>query len=176
MATAREWELRTVKEMLLAPIPRAAIIVGKMLAGFATTFLLGALVFSISYALGWTQPQGIYWLITILILALIALFGTGLGVALGAALQRTMSVVGISVNIAFYLFFLAGGVGVLAFEPTLLQNIAAYIPLTYGIHALEQAVFYSSSDLFGRDVLVLGLTVLTALGLGVLSVRRGIAS
>jgi ABC-type multidrug transport system permease subunit len=176
MATAREWEFRTVKEMLLAPIPRAAIIIGKMLAGFATTFLLGALVFSISYALGWTQPQGIYWLITILILALIALFGTGLGVALGAALQRTMSVVGISVNIAFYLFFLAGGVGVLAFEPTFLQNIAAYVPLTYGIHALEQAVFYSSSDLFGRDVLVLGLTVLAALGLGVLSMRRGIAS
>jgi ABC-2 type transport system permease protein len=67
-------------------------------------------------------------------------------------------------------------VGVLAFEPTWLQNIAAYVPLTYGIHALEQAVFYSSSDLFGRDVLVLSLTVLAALGLGVLSMRRGIAS
>lgn len=176
MATAREWEMRTVKEMLLAPIPRATIIIGKVLAGFVTTFLLGLLLFCISYALGWTQPQGIYWFITLLIMALIALFGTGLGVALGAALQRGLPVIGISVNIAFYLFFLAGGVGVLAFEPTWLQNIAAYVPLTYGIHALEQAVFYSSSDLFGRDVLVLSLTVLVALGLGVLSMRRGIAS
>ena len=109
-------------------------------------------------------------------MALIALLGTGLGVALGAALQRGLPVIGISVNIAFYLFFLAGGVGVLAFEPSWLQNIAAYVPLTYGIHALEQAVFYSSTDQFGRDVLVLSLTVRVALGLGVLSMRRGIAS
>jgi ABC-type polysaccharide/polyol phosphate export permease len=162
--------------MLLSPTPNAAIILGKVLAGFATTFCLGLLVFSLSAVLGWTQPQGIYWLSALLILALIALFSTGLGVALGAALHRTQPVIAISINVAIYLFFLAGGVGVLAFEPVWLQNIAAFIPLTYGIHALEQAVFYNSADLLGRDVLILGVTALVALGLGALSMRRGIAS
>lgn len=176
IAAAREWETRTVKEMLLSPTTNGAIILGKVLAGFTTTFCLGLLVFLLSAALGWTQPQGIYWLTVLLILALIALFSTGLGVALGAALQRTQPVIAISINVAIYLFFLAGGVGVLAFEPIWLQNIAAFIPLTYGIHALEQAVFYSSADLLGRDVLVLSLTALVALALGVLSMRRGIAS
>lgn len=176
IAAAREWETRTVKEMLLSPTANGAIILGKVLAGFLTTFCLGLLVFLLSAALGWTQPQGIYWLTVLLILALIALFSTGLGVALGALLQKSQPVIAISINVAIYLFFLAGGIGVLAFEPGWLQNIAAFIPLTYGIHALEQAVFYSSSDLLGRDVLVLSLTALVALGLGVLSMRRGIAS
>ena len=64
----------------------------------------------------------------------------------------------------------------IAFEPIWLQNIAAFVPLTYGVHALEQAIFYSASDLLGRDVLVLSVCALVALGLGVLSMRRGIAS
>ena len=176
ISTSREWETRTVKEMLLSPTSSAAIIMGKVLAGFVTTFLLGLLVLLLGAALNWTRPEGIYWLTSLLILAMIALFSTGLGVALGAALQRSQPVIAISINIAIYLFFLAGGIGVIAFEPPVLQNIAAYIPLTYGIHALEQAVFYSSSDLFGRDMLVLGLCAIAALGLGVLSMRRGIAS
>jgi len=176
IAAAREWETRTVKEMLLSPTTNGAIILGKVLAGFVTTFCLGLLVFLLSAALGWTQPQGIYWLTVLLILALIALFSTGLGVALGALLQKSQPVITISINIAIYLFFLAGGVGVLAFEPIWLQNIAAFVPLTYGIHALEQAVFYSSADQLGRDVLVLGATALVALGLGTLAMRRGITS
>ena len=176
IATAREWETRTVKEMLLSPTSSVAIIIGKVLAGFVTTFLLGVLVLLIASALNWTRPEGIYWLTSFVILAMVALFSTGLGVALGAALHKTQPVIAISINVAIYLFFLAGGIGVIAFEPLWLQNIAAYIPLTYGIHALEQAVFYSSSDLFGRDMLVLGLCALAALGLGVLSMRRGIAS
>jgi ABC-type multidrug transport system permease subunit len=97
-------------------------------------------------------------------------------VAVGAALQRIQPVTMFSILVSFYLFFLAGGIGVLAFEPTWLQNIAAFSPLTYGVHALQQAVFYSSSDQLGRDVLVLSLSALAALGLGVLAMRRRIAN
>ncbi len=176
ISTAREWETRTVKELLLSPTSRAAIIVGKVLAGFATTFLLGLFVLGLGAALNWTRPTGIYWLTSMVILAVIALFSTGLGVALGAALQKAQPVIAISINVAIYLFFLSGGIGVIAFEPLWLQSIAAYIPLTYGIHALEQAVFYSSSDLLGRDMLILGVCALVALGLGVLSMRRSVAS
>ena len=175
-ATAREWETRTIKELLLAPVARSAIIIGKILAGLIATFLLGLLVFSMSAALDWTRPAGWQWVTSLGVLALIALLGTGLGVAFGAAVQRMQAVAPFSILLAFYLFFLAGGIGILAFDPTWLQNIAAYNPLAYGVHALSQAVFYRSSDLLGRDLLVLGLSALAALLLGVLAMRRGIAS
>jgi ABC-2 type transport system permease protein len=101
---------------------------------------------------------------------------SGLGVALGAAIQRIQAVSGASINVAFYLFFLAGGTGVLAFSPQILQNIAAFVPLTYGRHALEMAVFYNSTDLLGRDVLVLLISAFIALLLGFLSMRRSLVN
>ena len=58
LSTAREWESRTVKELLLSPVSRGAIITGKVIAGFVVTFLLGTLVLLLGYALGWTQPRG----------------------------------------------------------------------------------------------------------------------
>lgn len=176
LSTAREWESRTVKELLLSPVSRGAIITGKVLAGFAITFLLGTLVLLLGYTLGWTQPQGVYWLSALLTIALVSLFSAGLGVAVGAALRRVQVVIAVSINVAIYLFFLAGGIGVLAFEPGWLQNIAAFVPLTYGRHALEQAIFYSASDQFVRDMLVLALAAVAAVVLGIFSMRRGITS
>ncbi len=176
IATAREWETQRIKEMLLAPVARSTMIIGKVLAGFTTTLLLGLLVFALGIALDWTRPEVPYLGTSLVIMALVALLSTGLGVALGAAVQRIQPVTMISVLVAFYLFFLAGGIGVLAFEPTWLQNIAAFSPLTYGVHALQQAIFYSSSDQFGRDVLVLCLSVFVALLLGVIAMRRRMAS
>jgi ABC-2 type transport system permease protein len=175
-ATAREWESSTVKELLLSPVPGGAIIAGKVLASFATSFTLGMLVLLVVYALGWIYPQGIYWLDMLLAVGLVALLGASFGVALGAALRRILPIIAISINLSLYLFFLAGGFGVLAFEPQWLQNIAAFIPLTYGDHALQMALFYNSADLLGRDVLVLGLCSLAGLILGTIAVRRGMAN
>jgi len=176
LATAREWESRTVKELLLSPVSRGAIIAGKVFASFTITFCLGTLVLLLGYVLGWTRPEGIYWLSTLLTLALVSLFSSGLGVAVGAALQKIQVVIAISINVAIYLYFLAGGIGVLAFEPGWLQNIAAFVPLTYGRHALEMAIFYSSSDQFALDMAILALSALAAVVLGTVSMRRGIAS
>ncbi len=130
---------------------------------------------NLTLVLGWTQPVGVYWLTTLLTLAVVALFSAGLGVALGAAIQRVQPTIPISILTAIYLFFLAGGTGVLAFEPIWLQNIAAFVPLTYGTHALQMAIFYGSSDQLGRDVAVLVGSALVTLSLGVIAMRRGIA-
>jgi len=111
----------------------------------------------------------------LLVIALVALLSSGLGVAIGALTQRIQAVIAISINVALYLFFLAGGTGVLAFEPHWLQNIAALVPLTYGNHALQMAVFYSSADQLGRDSAILSFSALAALALGILAMRKGIA-
>jgi len=176
IATAREWESATVKELLLSPAPGGAIIAGKVLAGFTISFGMGMLVLLVANAMGWIYPEGIYWLDMLLIIGLVALLGASLGVAFGAALRRITGVVAVSINVALYLFFLSGGVGVLAFEPQWLQDIASVVPLTYGNHALQMALFYNSADLLGRDVLVLGLSCLAALVLGTLMVRKGMAN
>ncbi|HLG65032.1 MAG TPA: ABC transporter permease [Ktedonosporobacter sp.] len=175
LATAREWETLTVKELLFAPVNRGAIIVGKILAGFVTTFILGIMLLALGNVLGWVHMAGIYLLHALIIVALISFMGAGLGVAMGALVQRLQPVIALGLNAVFTLFFLAGGIGVLAFAQQWLQNIAAFVPLSYGRHALEMAIFYNSSDLFGRDVMILAGSALAALALGVVAMQRKIA-
>jgi ABC-2 type transport system permease protein len=172
LTTAREWEANTIKELLLSPAPGGAIVAGKVLAGFVTSFTLGVVVLAAAAALGWIHPEGIYWLIMLGIVGLVALFGAGLGVAIGASLRRIQPAIAVSIILAFYLYFLSGGVSVLAFEPDWLQTIAAFVPLTYGNHALQMAVFYASADQLGLDAIVLALSSIAALGLGAVAVRR----
>ena len=172
LTTAREWEAATIKELLLSPAPAGAIVAGKVLAGFVTSFCLGTLLLGIASGVGWIHPQGMYWLVMLGVVALVALFAAGLGVTVGAALRRIQPAIAVSIILAFYLYFLSGGVGVLAFEPEWLQAIAAFVPLTYGTHALQMAVFYASSDRLGIDLLVLVFSGLAALALGTAAVRR----
>ena len=61
------------KELLLSPVTGSAIITGKVLAGFITAVTLGVLVLCLGYVLGWTQPEGVYWLSALLVIALVAL-------------------------------------------------------------------------------------------------------
>lgn len=175
LAAAGEWETRTIKELLLSPASRSAIITGKVLTGFLTTMALGVVILGVGDLLGWVQPKGVYWLNVLLIIALVALFSAGLGVALGALLQRIQPVSSAAIVIALYLFFLTGGTAVLAFDPAWLQTLATFVPLFYGRHTLEMALFYQSSDQLGRDVAVLAGSALLTVGLGILAMRRGMA-
>jgi ABC-type multidrug transport system permease subunit len=161
---AREWEDQSIKELLLSPASRTAILLGKVLSGFMATDLLGLVLFALGYGLGWTRPRGIFLGTALTVIALMALFATSLGIAVGAAVRRVQTVTSLATTLSVWLFFLAGGISVLQFEPDWLKQIAAFDPLTYGTHALQMAVFYGSSDLFARDLSVLvGATLLVLL-------------
>jgi ABC-type multidrug transport system permease subunit len=175
LATAREFEDLTVKELLLAPIGRATLIAGKLLAGWVTTLLLAVIVIAVGAATGLLRPAGWYWLPGIAVIGLLALAGAGLGAALGALLRRFQPVIAIGINVSLYLFFLSGGISVAAFLPDWIQRLAHVIPTYYAVHALQMAVFYQSTDQLGRDLLVLAATAGLTLLAGTLALRRSIA-
>jgi ABC-2 type transport system permease protein len=172
LATAREFEDLTIKELLLAPIAGSTVIAGKLLAGWLTTLLLSLIVLVVGALTGELRPAGAFWLLAVGVIALFGLASAGLGAALGAQLRRYTAVTGIGINISIYLFFLSGGIGVAAFLPAWVQNIARFTPTYYAVHALQMAVFYQSTDQIGRDLAVLVLTAALGLGLGVIALRR----
>ena len=173
LATAREWEDSTIKELLLAPISKATLIAGKLLSGWITTLLIASIVVGVGAASGYLRPEGtIYWISTLVIVLLIALASAGLGVAIGAASRRFQRVTAIGIPLSIDLFFLSGGITVAAFLPAWLQTIAHFVPTFYGTHALQMAIFYGSTEGLALDLSVLGATALVAGVLGVLSLRR----
>jgi ABC-2 type transport system permease protein len=172
-ATASEWEDSTIKELLLAPISKTSLIVGKLMSGWITTLLIAAVVLVIGAASGYLRPEDpIYWISTVAIVLLIALASAGLGVAIGAAARRFQRVTAIGVPLSIDLFFLSGGITVAAFLPVWLQTAAHFVPTFYGTHALEMAIFYNSSEGLVQDIAVLGLTAFASASLGVLSLRK----
>ncbi len=173
LATAREWEDSTIKELLLAPFSKATLIAGKLLSGWITTLLIASVVLVVGAASGYLRPEGtIYWISTLVIVLLIALASAALGVAIGAASRRFQRVTAIGIPLSIDLFFLSGGITVAAFLPAWLQTIAHFVPTFYGTHALQMAIFYGSTEGLALDLSVLGATALVAGVLGVLSLRR----
>ncbi|MBV9668156.1 MAG: ABC transporter permease [Nitrososphaeraceae archaeon] len=173
LATAREWEDSTIKELLLAPISRSSLIAGKLIGGWLTTLLVAAVVLVIGAVTGYLRPEGLlYWLTTIIIIMLIALSSVGVGVAIGSAARRFQRVTAAGIPLSIDLFFLSGGITVAAFLPSWLQVVAHFIPTFYGTHALQTSIFYSSTEGLAQDILVLVGTAFATVALGVISLRR----
>jgi ABC-2 type transport system permease protein len=173
LATAREWEDSTIKELLLSPISRSSLIAGKLMAGWLTTLLVAAVVLALGALTGYLRPEGLfYWLTTIAIIMLIALTSVGIGVAIGSAARRFQRVTAVGIPLSIDLFFLSGGITVAAFLPTWLQTVAHFIPTFYGTHALQTSIFYSSTEGLAQDILVLVGTAFATIALAVFSLRR----
>jgi ABC-type multidrug transport system permease subunit len=173
LATAREWEDSTIKELLLSPISRSSLIAGKLMAGWLTTLLVAAVVLVLGALTGYLRPEGLfYWLTTIAIIMLIALTSVGIGVAIGSAARRFQRVTAVGIPLSIDLFFLSGGITVAAFLPAWLQTVAHFIPTFYGTHALQTSIFYSSTEDLAQDILVLVGTAFATIALAVFSLRR----
>jgi ABC-2 type transport system permease protein len=172
LGVASEFDGQTIKELVLSPASRWAIVAGKLLGGWVAAMVVAGVVIGIAGVTGLLRPSGWYWLTTLGITALIGLASAGLGAAIGARLRTMAKVAPVAINLSIWLFFLSGGIGVAAFLPKWVQTIAAFTPTFYGVHALQMSIFYSSTDQLGRDVLVLGVTVVIALAAGTVALRR----
>lgn len=172
MSAAGEFEAKTVKALLCAPVARSTIIIGKMAAGWLFTTVLALAMLVAGTLTGFIHLHGRYWLTALATIALSAAFSAGLGVAIGTWAQRKQPVTIASTIAAVQLFALSGGIGVIFFEPMWLQRIAAFDPLTYGIHALQAAVFYDTTAGFLRDMSVLAAAAAVAAVAGTLAMRR----
>jgi ABC-2 type transport system permease protein len=175
MSAAEEFERNTVRSLLLAPVPRSVIIAGKTAAGWAFTCAVACLVLGAGAALGWTRPGGASgWAEALAAIVLGSLFAAGLGIAIGTWGQRRQPVSIGATIVSVWLFALAGGLGDIYFEPRWLVNIAAWDPLFYAIHSLQQGVFYGSATGAWRDAAALAVASLLTGVIGTLALRRGL--
>jgi ABC-type multidrug transport system permease subunit len=113
---------------------------------------------------GWQLPIP-SWTHALALLALftaVTLTTVGLGTLLGVWLRDARLVTMTGLNAAAYLFFLGGGFTTVAFLPDWIQLASRFVPTSYAINGLRQALFYPDLVGFARDVLVLtGCAVLS---------------
>ncbi len=171
-AAAVEWERETVKELLLSPASRVAILLGKMLAAFLVGLGGAAIVLVVLIALMGVWP--VHWgeLIgfTLLILALFTAWGT----LLGAWLKRRTPLATLAIGLCVPLFFLSGPFGPISFFAPLEQLIARVFPVYYAFVELQHAFhdFSLNTSGIGINLLILVAYALGGLLLAVVVLRR----
>jgi ABC-2 type transport system permease protein len=139
---AREWELGTMKELLLSPASRWAMILGKMLGAFllalaSAGIVLLALIFPLHTRPVHTGETLGYMFLTLLIF-------TALGTLIGTLVKQRRLITTIVLGSSLFVFFISGPLGPPSFDTAVIDFISRFFPLAYAI-AGEQHAFHGFS-------------------------------
>lgn len=148
-AISHERELGTLDGVMVAPINRLSIILGKTFAQMARGILQGVLILGLAVILFGVIVQGSILLVFGLLLLGVFSF-VGLGVVLTSFAKDQETAVMIMTTIMFPMLFLSGVFFPIEQMPWFMQSISKILPLTYLVDALRKVM-----------VLGAGITALT---------------
>ncbi len=126
-----------LKETLVAPVPRLAIMFGRTLGGATVAVAQGCIVLAITLIAGFHPYSWWFILPTILVMLLIATLFSALGLMIGSLLSDMQGFQLIMNFLVMPLFFLSGALFPLKGLPTIMEWITHADPLTYGIDAMR---------------------------------------
>lgn len=129
-------ELGFMKEMLVAPVSRFSIVVGKCIGTATTTMVQATLIFLIIVLLG--GKMSIYMLPVVWpVMFFVALLFVSIGVLIGSLLKNVESFQLIMNFVVQPMFFLSGALFPLNQLPTWLQIITYIDPMTYAVEVMR---------------------------------------
>jgi ABC-2 type transport system permease protein len=137
-------EFGFLKEVLVAPVPRWGVAIGKSFGG-ATVALTQAVILLILAPLAGVWPGPVMILEIIALSFLIAFATTSLGVVIAS---RMTSMQGFQVVMNFLvlpLYFLSGAMFPMSKAPGWMRALMTIDPLTYGVDGLRNVVFSHAS-------------------------------
>lgn len=136
---SREKENGTLDGILISPINRLAIILGKALSQSIRGLVQGAMVLLLAFLLfGVTVHGNIMLIALILFMGIFSFVGLGILVSSVAAEQETATQ--LLFMFQFPMLFLSGVFFPIELMPGAMQYIAKVIPLTYAINALRKVM------------------------------------
>jgi ABC-2 type transport system permease protein len=133
-------EFGFLREMLVAPVPRSAIIIGKALGGATVATGQGVVVLSLAGVADVPYDPAMLALLMVELLVLAFAVGS-FGLMVAARIRQMQAFFGIMNLVVMPLYFLAGGLYPIGNLPDWLQVITKINPLTYAVAAMRHTVF-----------------------------------
>jgi ABC-2 type transport system permease protein len=148
-------EFGFLKEIMVAPVSRISLVLGRIAGGITTALIQSLLVLFLSLLLGFRAGGVGSFLFALIFMLLIGFTFIGLGLIL-ASKMKDMQGFGIIMNfIVFPLFFLSGAFYPLANLPRFVRALSYIDPLTFGIDGLRGSLIKVSSLPVLVDLLVM---------------------
>ena len=166
MSVLWDREFGFLKEIMVAPVSRISVVLGRIAGGATTAMIQAAFILGISIIMGFKILSILSLLLAIIFILLIAVTFLGLGLII-ASKMRDMQGFGIVINfIIFPLFFLSGALYPIENFPTAVRYISYIDPLTYGVDGLRASLLQVSSFSIVFNFLILGAFSLVMVLLG----------
>ncbi|MBE0426443.1 MAG: ABC transporter permease [Nitrospirae bacterium] len=133
-------EFGFMKEILVAPVSRTSIVVGKALSGTIVSTIQASVILALFPFLGF-QLSLIQIMLVLLICVSVSFCISSFGIVLATFYESYESFSVIMNFIIMPMFFLSGAMYPVKLLPDILKIVAQLNPLTYGIDALKHAIF-----------------------------------
>jgi ABC-2 type transport system permease protein len=151
-------EFGFLREMLVAPVRRGSIVVGKCLGGATVAGFQGLLVIAIAGLVD--VPYLFGMIVEIVVLQVLLAFAiTAFGVMAAARINQMQSFMALTQMLVMPMFFISGAMFPVAGLPAWLTFLNRVDPLTYGVDPIRRAVFaHLAISPAAREALVPGVT------------------
>ncbi|HEY1480226.1 MAG TPA: ABC transporter permease [Gaiellales bacterium] len=137
-------EFGFLREMLVAPVRRGSILVGKCLGGATVATLQGLLVLVLAPLVD-ISYDALMLLKLIAIMFMLAFSLTAFGLVIAARIQQIQTVMGVMQVLLLPLAFLSGSLYPISNLPTWMAVVVRLNPLSYAVHLARDAVFETLS-------------------------------
>lgn len=155
-----------LKETMVAPVPRSAIMIGRTLGGATTAVAQGLIVLVISMLIGFHDITFGGFLLSLVFMALEAILLTAFGTAV-ATRMNDMQAYPLMINfIIMPMFFLSSALFPPENFPPLLQFITRINPITYAVDGVRYSLMSTPFPYLGLDFIVLVVLCAIVLGTG----------
>ncbi len=138
-------EFGFLKEIMVAPVSRVSIVLGRIAGGATTTLIQAMFILGISFLMGFKITSVVSVFLALVFMVLIAVTFISLGLIF-ASKMRDIQGFSIVMNfVIFPLFFLSGALYPLENLPAFLRYLSRIDPLTYGVDGMRAALIGVSS-------------------------------
>lgn len=165
-------EFGFLKEIMVAPVSRVSIVLGRIAGGATTSLIQGAAILLLSIPLGFSIRGAAEVLVATLFMLLISVIFISLGLVFASNMKDIHGFNMITNFIVFPLFLLSGALFPVGNLPAEVQVLAYLDPLTYGVDGLRGALLGLSSFPLALDLAVLALASLLMVALGAFFFER----
>ncbi|MHC1578141.1 MAG: ABC transporter permease [Dehalococcoidia bacterium] len=159
-------EFGFLKEVLVAPVNRFSVILGRSLGGMTTAIIQALIIVGIAVAMGVNLSSVPGFLLAILVMILTCAIFTGFGLIIATKLGNLEGFMAIMNLIIFPIFFLSGALFPLQSMPPWLRYIMYIDPLTYGVDGLRGTLIGVSAFPLWLDFTVLFILSISLATLG----------
>jgi ABC-2 type transport system permease protein len=133
-------EFGFLREMMVAPIRRSSIVIGKCLGGATVASFQGVILLCLAWAVH--VPYSVTLILGILALQLLLAFSiTAFGVMVAVRIKQMQAFMGVMQMIVMPMFFISGALFPVAGLPAWLAVLNRLDPLTYAVDPMRRLVF-----------------------------------